>query len=38
VSAVGARQGFVPPYAEMKKIMADAAAAITELCRRVAEA
>jgi carboxypeptidase T len=28
---------FVPPYAEMQKIMADVAAALTELCRRVSE-
>lgn len=30
-------QQFVPPYAEMRKIMADVAAALTELCRRVSE-
>jgi carboxypeptidase T len=30
-------QQFVPPYAEMRKIMADVAAAITELCHRVSE-
>jgi carboxypeptidase T len=29
---------FVPPYTEMRKIMADVAAALTELCRRVADA
>jgi hypothetical protein len=28
---------FVPPYAEMRKIMANVAAALTELCRRVSE-
>jgi carboxypeptidase T len=28
---------FVPPYAEMRKVMADVAAALTELCRRVSE-
>ncbi len=27
-------QQFVPPYAEMRKVMADVAAALTELCRR----
>jgi hypothetical protein len=31
-------QQFVPPYAEMQRIMADVGAAITELCRCVAEA
>jgi hypothetical protein len=31
------REQFVPPYAEMRKIMADVAAALTELCRRVSE-
>ena len=31
-------QQFVPPYREMRKIMADVAAALTELCRRVVEA
>ena len=30
-------QQFVPPYAEMRKIMADVVAALTELCRRVSE-
>jgi carboxypeptidase T len=30
-------QEFVPPYAEMRMIMADVAAALTELCRRVSE-
>jgi carboxypeptidase T len=30
-------QQFVPPYEEMRKIMADVAAALTELCRRVSE-
>lgn len=29
---------FVPPYAEMQKIMADVAAALTRLCQRVAGA
>jgi carboxypeptidase T len=28
---------FVPPYAEIRKIMADVAAALTKLCRRVSE-
>jgi carboxypeptidase T len=31
-------QQFVPPYAEMRRIMADVATALTELCRRVAGA
>ena len=30
-------QQFVPPYAEMRRVMADVAAALTELCRRVSE-
>jgi carboxypeptidase T len=29
-------QQFVPPYSEMRKIMAEVAAALTELCRRAA--
>jgi murein tripeptide amidase MpaA len=29
-------QQFVPPYAEMRGVMADVAAALTELCRRAA--
>jgi murein tripeptide amidase MpaA len=29
-------QQFVPPYAEMRKVMADVAAALTELCRQAA--
>lgn len=29
---------FVPPYAEMRQVMADVAAALTELCRRAAHA
>jgi carboxypeptidase T len=30
-------QQFVPPYSEMRKSMADVAAALTELCRRISE-
>jgi carboxypeptidase T len=31
-------QQFVPPYVEMRRIMADVAAGLTELCRRAAGA
>jgi carboxypeptidase T len=31
-------QQFVPPYTEMRRIMADVASALTELCRRAGEA
>jgi carboxypeptidase T len=31
-------QEFVPAYAEMRWIMADVSAALTELCRRAADA
>jgi len=29
-------QQFAPPYAEMRRVMADVAAGLTELCRRAA--